>query len=95
MPKRKTDGFRFNAKKVGLTFSCPVSLPENPIPSAVALRDALLSKVGFAKYIVAQEDHESGKKHYHVYLHCDVLWIALTALRPPRALVKARLRAAA
>lgn len=72
MPKRKTNGFRFNAKKVGLTYSCPVNAPENPVPDATSLRDTLISKVGFSKYVVAQEDHESGKKHYHVYLHCDV-----------------------
>ena len=62
MPKRKSDGFRFHAKKVGLTYSCPVDKEDNPIPDNTTLRDFLTDKVGHAKYIVAQELHESGKK---------------------------------
>ena len=59
MAKRKTGGFRFNAKKVGLTYSCPVEASENPVPDATSLRDTLFDKVGFSKYVVAQEDQRA------------------------------------
>ena len=72
MSKRKKAGFRFNAKKVGLTYSCPVDKDDNPVPDVSTLRDELLLRVGMAKYIVSEEKHESGKRHYHVYLHTDV-----------------------
>jgi len=73
MPKTKRNAcdFRFNAKKVGLTYSCPVNVEENPIPSSAALRDFLVDKFGQAKYIVALEKHESGKNHFHAYFHFD------------------------
>lgn len=63
--------FRFNAKSVGLTYSCPVSLAENPL-------DEFYEKKTFVEqfqrwgnvleWIVGQEKHERGCNHYHVYL---------------------------
>lgn len=69
--KRKPDGFRINAKKVGLTYSCPVAWADNPIPNCQAIADELLAKFGPAKYIIGEELHESGKRHYHAYFNFD------------------------
>jgi len=69
--KKLTDGFRFNAKKVGLTYSAPVEKADNPIPGTAKLQEFLEEKIGFGKYIVAEEKHESGKRHYHVWYHAD------------------------
>ena len=63
--------FRFHAKKVGLTYSCPVDLDDSPIPGNAELLAALEAAGGAGKYIVAQELHESGKRHYHVYFAFD------------------------
>jgi len=63
--------FRKHAHKVGLTYSCPVSAEDNPIPNNQALLDELEKLMGPGRYIVATELHESGKKHYHVYYHAD------------------------
>lgn len=49
-----------------LTYACPKSADENPIPSKIALRDFLIEKGGPADYIVASELHQNGKVHYHV-----------------------------
>lgn len=61
--------FRFHAKKVGLTYSCPTAAQDNPIPGMTELRDSL--NLGPSKYVIAEELHESGKRHYHCYFHCD------------------------
>lgn len=63
--------FRFHAKKVGLTYSCPVNAADNPIPDNDALKEHLENLVGIGRYIIAEEKHESGKRHYHVYYHAD------------------------
>lgn len=60
-------GFRINRKKVGLTYSCPQNLDENPIESNEKLLEFLESKGELSKYIVSTELHENGKKHFHVY----------------------------
>jgi len=64
--------FRFHAKKVGLTYACPEAADDNPIPGNAELLAALEAAAGKGKYIVAQELHESGKRHYHVYFAFDV-----------------------
>lgn len=61
--------FRFHAKKVGLTYSCPTDATDNPIPGMTELRDAM--ELGPSKYVIAEELHESGKRHYHCYFYCD------------------------
>ena len=71
MPKRKSEGFRFNAKKVGLTYSAPVDQDDNPITSCQELCDFIYGIFGASKYIVSEELHESGKRHYHAYFHFD------------------------
>lgn len=65
--------FRVNAVKVGLTYSCPQDADSNPIPSKEALLEVLqnVSSIPIAKYIIAVEKHESGKLHYHCFLHYE------------------------
>lgn len=58
--------FRINRKKVGGTWSCPVDMPENPIPDIHAIVK-VLENYGECKWCVATELHESGKKHYHAW----------------------------
>lgn len=70
-PKPPKSKFRFHAKKFGLTYSCPIDAEDNPVPSSEKLLEFLESKVGAGKYIIAEEKHESGKRHYHVYYHAD------------------------
>jgi len=67
----KTKKFRINRKKVGLTYSCPTDAEENPIESKEALLDFLEKQGGHCQYVVSKELHESGKKHYHAYVHYD------------------------
>lgn len=73
MPKRPRDkaAFRFHAKKVGLTYSCPTDVEDNPIPDAASLRDFLAAKFGPSKYVVAEELHENKTRHYHAYFAFD------------------------
>lgn len=68
-PEAPKKAFRFHAKKVGLTYSCPVNKDDNPIPGMTELRDAM--DLGPCKYIIAEEEHASGKRHYHCYFHFD------------------------
>lgn len=67
-PKNK---FRFNARKIGLTYSCPVNRPENPIESSLSLLDFLEKLGGHCQYIIAKERHASGKAHYHAWINWD------------------------
>lgn len=62
--------FRFNAKQVGLTYSCPVGATENPIPSKELLLEELkkVSSHEIEQYIISKERHESGAIHYHCYV---------------------------
>ena len=63
--------FRVNRKKVGLTYSCPTDLDDNPIESVYDLLQFLEEKNGHCQYVIAKEFHESGKKHYHAYANYD------------------------
>lgn len=63
--------FRIARKKIGLTYSCPTDLPENPIESKEDLLEFLEEKGGHCQYIVAKELHQSGKKHYHAWVSYD------------------------
>lgn len=69
VPKSKK--FRINRKKVGLTYSCPTDEEDNPIKSKEDLLNFLEEKGGHCQYVVSKELHESGKKHYHAYVHYD------------------------
>lgn len=60
--------FRINRCKIGLTYSCPVDAEDNPIPSKEALLEFLELKGERPDFIIAEERHESGKRHYHAYL---------------------------
>ncbi len=60
-------GFRVNRKKFGLTWSCPVDQPNNPIPNKETVREFLESH-GSCDYIIAEEHHQDGKRHYHAYV---------------------------
>jgi len=66
-----TKKFRINRKKVGLTYSCPKDEDENPIESKEKLLEHLELKGGHCQYVVSKELHESGKKHFHAYVHYD------------------------
>lgn len=62
--------FRFAAKKVGLTYSCPVDAERNPLDQAYEDKQfvELMRDWGdLENYIIGQEAHENGKLHYHVY----------------------------
>lgn len=63
--------FRFKGKKIGLTFSCPENARDNPIKNNEELLEILTNRWGLSKYIIAEEAHKSGKRHYHVYMHLD------------------------
>lgn len=64
-------GFRFDAKKIGLTYSCPQDAADNPIETSEELRDFLISIFGSGKYIVSRELHQSGKRHFHAFYYAD------------------------
>ena len=75
MPRKKKSegGFRFCAKKVGLTYSAPVDKDQNPLDVVWfegkfvdRLRD--LHGENLNEYIIGQEAHQNGKMHYHVYM---------------------------
>lgn len=72
--KKKKGDWRFQACKIGLTYSCPVDQEDNPIQSKQELLEhakTLFPKASLCNYIVGQELHESGKRHYHCYLKWD------------------------
>lgn len=76
MPRKSKvqGGFRFKGKKIGLTYSAPIDpCPDNPIVSNQELLEYLTGIWGESKYIIAEEKHESGKRHYHVYMHLDTV----------------------
>jgi len=70
-PKKKSDKFRFCARKVGLTYSCPKDADDNPIQSNEDLLDFLEKLGGHCQYIIAKERHQSGKKHFHAWINWD------------------------
>lgn len=62
--------FRLNAFRLGATWSCPVTAEDNPIKDVHRILAFLQDKYGEAeKYIVAEEKHENGKRHYHAFFH--------------------------
>lgn len=63
--------WRFNACKVGLTYSCPTDAEDNPISDVDYIISAMEIKFGPGQYIVCKELHESGKTHYHAYFKFD------------------------
>lgn len=64
-------GFRFAAKKVGLTYSCPVNAPENPISGAERIVEVLTERHGPNVHTIGTEKHESGKLHFHADFKFD------------------------
>lgn len=74
MPQKRKDRkgtFRFAAKSAGLTYSCPVNAPENPIGSAERIVDVLTERHGPNIHTVGTEKHESGKLHFHAHFKFD------------------------
>jgi len=67
-PDELKQQFSINRKKNGLTYSCPKILEDNPIQNSEELRDHLILICGESDYIVSEELHKSGKRHYHAYL---------------------------
>lgn len=68
MPRRARGAFRFNAKAVGLTYSCPTNANDNPIDSCEELKGLIAAAAGFIdKYVISEELHSSGTRHYHAY----------------------------
>lgn len=65
--KPKKAKFQFNAKSAMLTYSCPTDKDQNPL-TREAIRDGLNALYKPDILVVAQEKHESGKFHYHVFL---------------------------
>lgn len=63
--------FRFNACKVGLTYSAPVDLPENPISGPARVVEVLTERFGPNMHTVGTELHENGKRHYHADFKFD------------------------
>lgn len=59
--------FRLNRKKVGFTWSCPVDSDENPISDISDISDRF-DTFGRAKWLIATELHENGKKHFHAWV---------------------------
>ena len=69
MPRRSGAAFRFNAKAVGLTYSCPTSMTNNPINDCEELKELLAGTAGFMdKYVISEELHANGTRHYHAYI---------------------------
>lgn len=67
--------FRYQKKKVALTYSAPVG-EQHPWPDkelAYFAVDAHMSSKGrsIEKFLVAEEMHEDGRLHYHMYLEFD------------------------
>lgn len=59
--------FRFNAKNLGLTYSqCPLELKEL-VAGFHTLKEA--KGLPITKLVVGQEQHSTGGRHFHVYLH--------------------------
>lgn len=67
---KKVGAVRFQGSHWGLTYSCPVGVP-NPIPNKESLKDKLLDKFDCKAWLVSKEKHESGEDHFHVYLHLN------------------------
>jgi len=68
---KRAAAFRFHAHKVGLTYSCPVNAPDNPIVSATRIVEFMTDKFGPNVHTVGTELHESGKRHYHADIKFD------------------------
>lgn len=60
--------FRVARSKVGFTWSCPIDRSDNPIPNVEAIVERIEAEDPAAQYIVAEEQHENGKRHYHAYV---------------------------
>ncbi|AXQ66338.1 MAG: Rep catalytic domain protein [Geminiviridae sp.] len=58
--------FRVNRKAVGLTYSCPVHMDDNPV-TATSLQE-FLTNIGPCDWLIGTEKHQSGKLHYHAYV---------------------------
>lgn len=52
-----------------ITWSCPTDRDDNPIDSADELLTHLKTLRNVAAAVVSKELHESGKTHFHAYLH--------------------------
>ena len=63
----KKGQFRVNKCILGLTWSCPRELADNPISDVNRVLEFLETLGDLDKYCVAEELHESGKRHYHAY----------------------------
>lgn len=61
--------FRINRKDTGLTWSCPKDAEDHPFVDKTWLLGRLLdTRHPPDEYLIAEEHHESGKRHYHAYL---------------------------
>ena len=69
--------FRFAAKKVGLTYSCPkapngdILMKKNPVDEVWDAKEMLAffqPKHNIEKYIFGRETHKDGTYHYHVFI---------------------------
>jgi len=67
----RAPGFRVDRKKFGFTWSCPVEAEENPISSCEAILAHLTDKFGTSEYLIAEEKHANGKKHFHACITFD------------------------
>lgn len=73
------NSFRIHRQKVGLTYSCPTDMTEWGIVNAAdfpeewensmkaAFVTPLVDKFGECDYLVSEEMHQNGKRHYHCY----------------------------
>lgn len=53
---------------MGLTYSCPTGTIDNPIPDKETLLTFLEMKGEIDEYIVSEELHECGTRHYHAFV---------------------------
>ena len=71
MPRKiKKPLFRFCRSTIGLTWSCPVELTDNPIADHQVIKEHF-DYYGTNEYLISKEMHEDGKVHWHAYCKWD------------------------
>lgn len=69
--KLDEEKFRVNRKKVGFTYSCPVKCEDNPIANRERILEFYTANWGPCQYLICEELHANGKRHYHGYCIFD------------------------
>lgn len=81
--------YRVNRRGLGLTYPAPRDEDDNPIPNCDVLLRTILDKYpGVEQWIVCEEIHENGKRHYHLGLFknaafdCGIERFTVCGVRP-------------